>query len=293
MTEEDSLLENSTSSWFRRYKAQMTTTLSVTCCIFVCIIIIVITCSLPIIINKITTPEYCDLIYNNFGPVIIIRNNCSEDMIVRSSRITDTTEDLVKINSSLTFKMTKDDYGVIYGLSLSSNFSNPIYTQFIYDFTTYFGEFSISLKNGYNIPLRFNLMEYPVTGTYSELLSPDKYPIMSIIAEETCPIKLRSYSNDVYVACSSPCTIFNDDFYCCWNEYACTTKYCFPGENKCISTWCDGTNWNNYSDMFINACSKCEYTHCRTSIFLMSNGKFSYSQECKATFFSTYELTMC
>lgn len=291
MSEEDSLLENRTSSWFS--KSQVTPVLSSLCCILVFISIIILTCSMPIVVNKITIPKYCNFIHNNFGPVIIVKNNCSEDMIVRSSRITNTTEDLVKINSSLTFNMTRYDYGIIYGLSLLSNFSNPIYTQFIYDFTTYFGEFSISLKNGYNIPLRFNLTQYLVTGSYSELLSPEKYPTMSIITEEMCPIDLRRYSNDVYVACSSPCTIFNNDFYCCWNEYACTFKYCFPGENKCIDTWCDGRNWNNYSNMFINSCNECEYTYCRTSIFLMSNQEISYSNECKKTFFSTYELTMC
>jgi len=232
-------------------------------------------------------------IHNNYGPVFVIHNNCTEDLLLKFSKSLNQSEDLIKINSNITFNLTRLDYGTAYALSLDSDLEKPVFTQFVYDFRPYFGQFSISVQYGFNIPLTLKVLEYPVTGTYQELLSGNNYPSWNHNINETlCPEPLRVFFDDQYVACNSPCNVFYNDYYCCWNKYQCYSKTCIPNENTCIESWCDGYNWN-ISDVFKNACNGCALVGCGGNINYMSNWKFSYVDKCKCVLFTTYQLTLC
>jgi hypothetical protein len=266
--------------------------------LILCVVIIV-----PILVScyyKNPNLSSCDQYHNKFGPVIQVHNNCSEEFIVFFSNFNDK---LIGINSTIVYNLTSNSNGVVY--ALSSLITESPYTQFIFNFNeVYDGIFSISLKNDYNIPINFKLFDFIGTGSntyYNDMI----YPTWSHeITEEMCPLKLRKYnlmnphliiqdSFMKYIGCSNPCSVFNDSYYCCTDKYQCYNKYCEPNENKCIETWCDGRDWNNYSTPFINACDKCEFTNCPTNTNYMANYPDGYVDECQLVVYSTYKLTLC
>jgi len=180
--------------------------------------------SIPIIFN-----DYNKVIlnvHNTIGPVLVVHNDCKEDMFIKFYKPFDEqTQDLIKMNSNITYSLAKHDFGIAYILSL--DLENNSYAQFIYDFRRFTSAyFSIgTTQDENNIPLNLKTLNF--TNNLIDLTHRPSW--IYRINRSSCPniIEVYFYKKD---KCNNPCNVFNNRF-CCWNKYKCYSKNCDLDDN--------------------------------------------------------------